>query len=311
MNLRDVPLAFLPTFEAAGRLGSFAAAAAAVHLTPSAVSQQIRALEESLGVMLFERTARGAVLTQVGTEYLQAVQQALSALAASTSRVRRSDQRGLMRLSTVALAAHEFLLPRLPDFQLRFPDIELRIESSNDVVDFRTSDFDAAIRVDDGSDGLVAYPLGQLEAAVVCSHSLAQEIGCVEDLTRYRLLDPNGQAGAQLAALRGGMAFADARTWEFETCFEALRAAEHGLGVAFAVFPIATHWVTSGRLAVPLPDRIPLPGKATFVHPPPEADQPQGPVRLPLPDIAAWLAAEFRALPALPPGRIADGRRSA
>src|SRR4029077_12498659 len=140
MKLRDVPLSFLPTFEAAGRLGSFAAAAAELHLTPSAISQQIRALEAAIGVPLFERSGRTAVLTRAGENYLLEVRRSLGELAASTSRLQRRTQGTVLRLSTVALAAHEFLLPRLAAFRACFPTLELRIETTNECVDFRVSD---------------------------------------------------------------------------------------------------------------------------------------------------------------------------
>ena len=97
MKLNDVPLSFLPAFEAAGRLGSFAAAAAELQVTPSAVSQQIRALEEVLGLELFERTGRTAVLTRTGARYLQDVRQSLTEIAASTARVRRNAHGGVLR----------------------------------------------------------------------------------------------------------------------------------------------------------------------------------------------------------------------
>jgi hypothetical protein len=87
------------------------------------------------------------------------------------------------------------------------------------------------------------------------------------------------------------------RTWHFETCYDTLRAAEHGLGVAFGVFPVAMPFVQSGKLAVPLVERLPLPGQVCFVHRP--DDQ-----RFPFAEIAAWMVEEYRALPALPEGRI-------
>jgi LysR family glycine cleavage system transcriptional activator len=301
MKLRDVPLSFLPTFEAAGRLGSFAAAAAELHLTPSAISQQIRTLEDALGVPLFERSGRTAILTQAGEQYLSDLRVSLGEIAASTGRLQRHCQGSVLRLSTVALAAHEFLLPRLPAFQRSFPDLELRVESCNEYIDFRVTDYDAAIRVGEAWSDVVAHPLGRLEFAVVCSPQLAAEIHSVSDLRRYTLLDPSGTGPMVLETLQrkhGVAALGAPRTWAFESCFEALRAAEHGLGITFAAFPLTTPWVTSARLAVPLPDRIAIQGQAFFVH---RAADTQ---RLPLTNVATWLAAEFQALPGLPPGRV-------
>jgi len=300
MKLRDVPLAFLPTFEAAGRLGSFAAAASELHLTPSAISQQIRALEDALGVTLFERTGRTAALTPDGEAYLAEVQDALRGLVTSTMRLRRRSRESVLRLSTVSIAAHEFLLPRLRDFHARFPGIELRIESSNQLIDFKQSDFDAALRVGHGWPELRVHPLGTAQAAPVCAPKLARVITTTSDLCDHTLLDPSGDGACclRLALEQRGLApLRAARTWHFETCFESLRAAEHGLGVAFAVFPLATHYVQSGRLAVPLADRVQLPGHVSFVHRPHDE-------RFPFEDIASWLHDQYRALPQLPDGRV-------
>lgn len=302
MNLRDVPLAFLPTFETAGRLGSFAAAAAELHLTPSAISQQIRALEEAVGVMLFERSGRTALLTRAGERYLREVRQVLSELAAATARLQRRTQGSLLRLTTVSVAAHEFLLPRMAAFQASFPEVSLNIETSNQVIDFKTCDVDAAIRVGPGSPDLACHRMGELLLAPVCSPRLAAEIHDVSDLARYCLLDPSGDAPQALQRMQeqhGAPQLTAARVWRFETCFEAMRAAEHGLGVTFGIFPLVTSWVESGRLAVPLAARLPLPGYVSFVHRATDSEE-----RFPLQAIAAFWADQFRALPALPEGRV-------
>lgn|GEM_PF-159438 len=300
MKLRDVPLAFLPTFEAAGRLGSFAAAAAELCLTPSAVSQQIRGLEEALGVSLFERTGRTAALTLEGEMYLKEVRKSLQELATSTSRLRRRNREAVLRMSTVSIAAHEFLVPRLTAFQERFPGIELCIETTNEVVDFKVSDYDAGLRIGEGWADLQVHALGRASITAVCSPQLARAIQQPTDLCEYTLLDPAGAGERALQMLLSGHGRPDlraVRTWHFETCYDTLRAAEHGLGVAFAVFPVATPLVQSGKLAVPLAERLPLPGQVCFVHRPNDH-------RFPFAEIAAWMIDQYRALPALPEGRI-------
>jgi LysR family glycine cleavage system transcriptional activator len=306
LSLQDVPLGFLPAFEAAGRLGSFAAAAHELHVTPSAVSQQIRTLESMLGVALFERNGRTAALTPDGKQYFEEVRDALSALKTSTARLRRRTRGTVLRVQTMALAAHEFLLPRLAAFRERFPGLELRIETSNEVVDFRHTDCDAALRLGNASPDLTVQPLGGASAAVVCSPEIAADIRRTSDLQRYTFLNPcpEGQRGfdALIGAL--GLPLAAAKGWRFETCQEALVAAEHGLGVTFGVFPMATHYVDRGRLVVPLADRVVLPGEICFVYRPMDA------TRFPFAAISAWLRSEYEALPALAPGRI-DGKRRA
>jgi LysR family transcriptional regulator, glycine cleavage system transcriptional activator len=300
MKLRDVPLAFLPTFEAAGRLGSFAAAAAELCLTPSAVSQQIRGLEEALGVSLFERTGRTAALTLEGERYLREVGKSLQELATSTSRLRRRNREAVLRMSTVSMAAHEFLLPRLKAFHERFPGVELCIETTNEVIDFKVSDYDAALRVGQGWPDLTVHSLGRASVAVVCAPHLAPSIRSALDLCDHTLLDPSGAGERCLQLLltaHGRPELRTIRTWHFETCFDTLRAAEHGLGVAFGVFPVATPLVHSGKLAVPLVERMAIPGQVCFVHRPDDH-------RFPFADIAAWMTEQYQALPVLPEGRI-------
>ena len=205
MRLRDLPLGFLPTFEAAGRLGSFAAAAAELHLTPSAVSQQIRVLEEALGFALFERTGRAAVLSRAGESYLRDVQSTLHELGAATARAQGRSQGTCLRLSTVAMAAHEFLVPRLPAFQRVFPGIELRIECSNRMLDFKVNEFDAALRVGSSAEELSSHPLGRCGFALVCAPALAREIETLADLARYTLLVVEGQRQLELFAQACGV----------------------------------------------------------------------------------------------------------
>ena len=304
MKIRDVPLAFLPTFEAAGRLGSFAAAASELDLTASAISEQMRDLEDALGFALFDHIGRSFALTQDGEQYLVDVRESLRELAASTARLRRRTKRTPLRVSPLELAAHDFLLPRMATFQELFTDIDLSFDTTSERIEFASSHYDAAIRVAEGFSELVAYPLATLECAVVCSPGLAREIRSVSDLHRYTLLDSSGAAQEQLATLQRNHGLAPlgaARTWVFESCIDGLRAAERGLGVAFAAFPMATPWVESGRLAVPLPERIEIPGQACFVHRAADAG------RFPYLEIAEWLAGQYRALPVLPSGRVTSG----
>ena len=121
------PLNALRNFEAVARHGSFAAAAAALHVTHWAVGKQIRLLEDWFGVPLFERRARGVSLTDEGAALLQDVSNTFERLAAAAARVRRDEfarrVSGIVRVNVLASFATYWLLPRLADFQARYPDI--------------------------------------------------------------------------------------------------------------------------------------------------------------------------------------------
>jgi DNA-binding transcriptional LysR family regulator len=200
----------------------------------------------------------------------------------------------VLRLSTFALLAHEFLLPRLSQFRASFPQLSLRVESSNRYVDLCSSECAAAIRHGNGWPELTAYPLGKVFAAVICSPKLASSIRTPSDLLQHTLLDVDGDGARGYAMLMQahGLPMQPSKVWHFETCHETLTAAEHGLGFGFALFPIATHWISSGRL-VALAEPLQLPGELALVHRPGDAS------RFPFAELAAWLRAQYAALPAL------------
>ncbi len=308
MQFRDLPpLHFLPTFEAAGRLGSFKAAAAELHVTPSAVSQQLRVIEDVLGVPLFERRGRVVRLSAAGEAYLREVQQLLSHAAGATRRVRERAGERVLRLSTPDFVAYDFMLARLSQFRASFPGIELSMEASARVIDFSTSDIDAAIRIADGTwPHLIGQPIGDAEIAPVCAPRLARTLRTISQLRKHTLIELRSQQR------RGWHAFMKKqgqrepeRVLRFDGYLEALRAAEQGLGITFGIFPFATEWVTTGRLAVPLPLRVPFVGKITFVYRKADARDPL------YGRLTTWLREQYASLPKLPEGRIVRVSRRA
>ncbi|MFT3923304.1 MAG: LysR substrate-binding domain-containing protein [Myxococcales bacterium] len=295
------PLNFLPAFEAAGRLGSFKQAAQELHLTPSAVSQQMKLLEGALGISLFAREGRSIKLTQAGESYLRDVQRVLTDLGLASKRLHARKEKGVLRLNTIDFVAYEFLVPRLASFRQQFPDVELRLETSVSLIDFTNSDVDAVIRVGGGPwPGLNWIPFGSVTATPVCSADLARKIRTPEQLLTHPLIELRGQEYRGWHALAQGLGRQGARLniTTFDTYFETLRAAEAGLGVALAVFPLTSEWVLRRRLCVPLAQRTPLPGSIALVHPPVTK------FRKLFAPMGKWLADQYAALPALPAGRI-------
>ncbi len=291
------PLHFLRAVEAAARLGSFRAAASELRLTPSAVSQQVRSVERSLGTRLFVRRGRAVVLSSEGQIYCRDVRRVLLELEEAGRRL--SSSTSVLRLTTVDFTAHEFLIPRLPLFQRRFPGVELRIETSMRVVDLRESDIDLALRVRGTvGPGLEASPVGSVVAAIVASPERARHLHTFEDVCNETLLEMNPAECVWRSALeRRGLGERPVRVLSLESYFQTLTAAERGLGVAFGLFPMTTEWVTSGRLAVPFETRTPVEGGVYIVF------RPQDRRRQLFLDIAAFLREEYAALPALPEGR--------
>jgi LysR family glycine cleavage system transcriptional activator len=294
-------LNLLPAFEAAGRLGSFKEAASELHLTPSAVSQQMKALESDLAIALFVRAGRTIKLTQAGASYLREVQRVLADLGRAGKQLRSRKEKGVLRLNTLDFVAYEFLVPRLASFRERFPQVELRIETSVNLVDLLASDVDAVIRVGGGPwPGLNSIQLGTITATPVCSPVLARKLKTSEHLFDHPLLELRGQEHRGWHALAQSIGRNSARfnIITFDSYFETLRAAEAGLGVAFALFPLTSEWVLRRRLAVPFDRRTPLPGSIALLYPPATR------FRKLFVEFGRWLNEQYAALPVLPEGRI-------
>lgn len=146
MARRLPPLNALRAFEASARLGSFVAAAAELRVSAAAVSQQVRRLEGYLDTPLFQRLARGLVLTEHGRDYLPQLSQGFDMLGESTARLRTKRAGGVLTVTTLAGFANGWLLPRLARFHERAPRVDVVLQTSRSLVDFRREDVDLAIR---------------------------------------------------------------------------------------------------------------------------------------------------------------------
>src|SRR4030088_41641 len=146
MTARLPSLNGLRAFEAAARHLSFTNAATELNVTQTAISHQIRRLEQELGIRLFVRQNRALALTPEAKDYLPGVRAAFNDLRLATDRVLRRDNDHVLTVSTLASLAAKWLLPRLSAFQEAHPDIDVRITTSTTLVDFKSGDVDAAIR---------------------------------------------------------------------------------------------------------------------------------------------------------------------
>ena len=143
---RDVPpTPLLVAFEAVARLLSFTAAAAELHLTQSAVSRQVRALEEFVGTELFIRERQGVKLSGVGQTYAQEVREALTRLGSATLACKTNPQGGVLHLAILPTFGTRWLAPRLPDFFQKHPGNTLNLSPRLAEFDFQLDRQDAAI----------------------------------------------------------------------------------------------------------------------------------------------------------------------
>ncbi|PZX32382.1 transcriptional regulator of glycine cleavage system operon, LysR family [Cupriavidus phytorum] len=191
MSRQIPPLNPLRAFEVAARHLSFTRAAEELFVTPSAVSHQIKALEESLGVQLFIREAKALVLTPAGNAYLPSVQLAFKQLADATHRLHSKD-RPALKVNMPPTFAVKWLIPRMDRFMKAHPDIDLKVSTSNHRIDFERDDFDMAIRYGRGDyPGLHCELCMAVEVIPVCSPALLQGPQPLEtpsDLKHHTLL---------------------------------------------------------------------------------------------------------------------------
>ena len=146
LRTRPISMGHLRALEAVARHLNFRAAAEELALTQSAVSRQIQSLEEEVGVPLFLRHTRAVELTGAGGQLLRAAMPSLERIDAAVRQIRRTAGRKSVAISTWASFASMWLIPRLEAFQAEYPDIDIRIDATDNPVDLDTSDVDLAIR---------------------------------------------------------------------------------------------------------------------------------------------------------------------
>ncbi|TDF84161.1 LysR family transcriptional regulator [Pseudomonas sp. H9] len=176
----DVQLGSIELFCLAAQTSSFTAAAAQAGVTPAAVSRSIARLEERLGVRLFVRTTRQVRLTDSGQRYFERCRQALSQLVDAEREVTGSqaEPSGVLRISMPTPYAHYRLLPRLPQFRQRYPQVRIDVHVSNRNIDFADEGYDLAIRGREPADSnLIARRLEDAELVVVATPAYLRRAG--------------------------------------------------------------------------------------------------------------------------------------
>lgn len=270
MTARLPSLNGLRAFEAAARHLSFTLAAAELNVTQTAISHQIRRLEEELGIRLFVRQNRALALTPEARDYLPGVRAAFNDLRLATDRLLRKDDDKVLTVSTLASLAAKWLLPRLTDFQEHHPGIDVHITTSTSLVDFQRDNVDAAIRYGRGQwPGLRADWLMADELFPVCSPSLLRgdkPLRCPEDLKSHMLLHTSNansddwRLWLTAAGLPADIARQPGIT--FDMIFMTIQAAIDGIGVAMGRTSYVQDDIAKGRLVVPF--KIALPADAGF-----------------------------------------------
>jgi LysR family transcriptional regulator, glycine cleavage system transcriptional activator len=261
MTARLPSLNGLRAFEAAARHLSFTQAASELNVTQTAISHQIKRLEEELGVRLFIRQNRSLTLTAEAQDYLPGIRAAFNDLRLATDRLLRKDDDHVLTVSTLASLAAKWLLPRLTNFQEAHPGIDVRITTSTSLVDFQRDKVDAAIRYGRGQwQGVRADWLMADELFPVCSPALlkgSKPLKCPEDLKEHVLLHTSNANSDDwrlwLTAAGLPADFSKQPGVTFDMIFMTVQAAIDGLGVAMG----RTAYVTSPKDVWSFPSRSP------------------------------------------------------
>jgi LysR family transcriptional regulator, glycine cleavage system transcriptional activator len=286
MGRRLPPLNSLRAFEAAARHLSFTKAAEELHVTPAAISHQIKALEDHLRVKLFRRLNRAVMLTDAGQACLPGLSEAFDRIAAVLERLRVQDCGGPLTVSTSPAFAAKWLVPRLERFQERCPEIDVRVSAAMRLIDFAREDVDVAIRYGPGRyPSLLSELLLTNEVVPVCAPALLENsrpLRVPQDLRHHTLLHddtptsdaayPNWAMWLRAAGVEGVEPLRGPR---FDYAGLALEAAAVGRGVALALSTIAAADLVAGRLVRPFAVAVPIPFAYYVVCPEATAGRPK------------------------------------
>jgi len=250
--MRLPALKFLRTFQVAANRLSFKAAAEELFVTPSAVSHQIKALEEQLGVPLFERGPRSLTLTEAGRNYLQHVDSLFARLERVTEQLQIRHGRNVVRLRSPPFFATELLLPRLLSFLEAQPDTDIHIDTAVTPPAVHAADADLSIVVSATPGlGYACHKLFSQTFVPACSPTLLQRapIDTVSDLNHHTLIVHEARRdGWQRWAEPLGIELHPKKLVRLDTMHAAAQAAEHGVGVALVSAPLGHERFMQGSL---------------------------------------------------------------
>ena len=264
------PLPAIRAFESAARLGSVSAAANELNVTHSAVSQQIKSLEASLGVKLFGRSGRRIILTAAGRELALGANEALCAIARTVSLVRRRANPNRLTITTLPSFAACWLTPRIGRFLEEFPGVDINVISTSALLDFTRDGIDVGIRFGYGQyEGLEATPLMRDEMLVVASpaYLAKHDIKVPADLARCTLLRSDGESWARWFAHAGLDWPEPDKGLFFDNFALALTWAENGHGVALTRRSLAHEALSKETLVHILDITLPEDRSYWFVTP--------------------------------------------
>jgi LysR family transcriptional regulator, glycine cleavage system transcriptional activator len=294
VKVTSPPLRFLKTFHIAAKLGSFKAAAEELCITASAVSHQIKALEDQLGLMLFDRGPRSLTLTAAGADYLEHINAVFSRLDFATLQLRMRHARELVRLQVPPFFASELLLPRLAAFSALHADTDIQIATDITPNDEPAPDFDVSIIVGDGewSEARVTRLFAQAYVPACSPELLRQaDIRKPSDLAHRPLIAHNQRPHLweRWAAMVGIEMLRPKQLIHFDTMSAVVHAAEQGVGVALVSAPLSASRFSAAALTRLFEHELETGESYYLVTRGPDVERPG------VANLIAWLLQQFRA----------------
>jgi LysR family glycine cleavage system transcriptional activator len=239
------PLKSLQAFEAAGRHLSFTEAARELSVTPGAISQQIRMLEDFLETMLFRRLNRSIALTADGQIFLPLISNGFEQFNEAVSMLGQKRSEGPLTITSAPSFVSKWLIPRLAKFKAAHPGIDVRIDTSDRLVDFKHEDIDVGIRFGNG-----VYPELDTEISDLKHHTLLH--------SNYDELDPGFPDWAMWLKVVGADGIDTDHGIYFNQSDLLFQAALDGQGVALLANVMAEPEISAGRLVQPFATRLPV-----------------------------------------------------
>jgi LysR family transcriptional regulator, glycine cleavage system transcriptional activator len=292
MNQQSTPpLSSLRAFVCAARHESLREAADTLGVTPSAISHQIRTLEEWIGAAVFVRADRQVRLTPLGRNLFRRLAAGFETINGGLQTARTNAQDRVLRVSALPLFTSVWLLPRLERFEARAPGIAIEIDTSNTIADLAGGGVDVAIRnVLKPGAHLVARKLLDLKAVPLCTPEIAAQIRKPEDLARTTLIHLSvGSSGwPQWLAATGCPGLKPRSQLSLDTIPAALEAAARGRGVVLGLDPLI--WDAPAAKGLVIPFKAPLQSAGTYFVVQRRADRTRHAVRL----FTDWLVDEMK-----------------
>src|SRR5271163_2121786 len=291
--MRLPSLKFLKTFQVAARLKSFKAAAEELHLTPSAVSHQIKGLEEQLGVALFERGVRTLALTDAGAHYLEHISDIFARLESVTEQLKMRYGRSILRLNVPPFFARALLLPRLASFTQEREETDIRIETTAHTPKTHPPEADLSIVVGSGPwEGLTVHELFAQSFIAACSPAflLENRIDSYADLNGKTLLlhEERREAWERWTVGLGIEPIKPNRLVRLDTMSAVVLAAEQGVGVALVPSRLSADRFNGGGLVKLFDAELTTNESYFLLH------RPEDRAREDLQELTRWILAECR-----------------